>query len=197
MENNNLTPEESLQIISKSIANFKTNYKESSQIFLLWGWVLTLASFSGFVSVNILLHKEAYNLIGPFMFGIWGGFSLIGFVIMYFLKRKINKEKKVYSFIEEINEKLSWVSVVAFAITIFLCVKLEINPPPLMLLIAGILTLKSGILIKFKPLIIGGIAFFIFSIASAFVSFEYVSLVVCISIIIGYLIPGYLLKSAK
>lgn len=37
MEKSNLTPEESFDIINKAIANFKMNYRENSQVFLLWG----------------------------------------------------------------------------------------------------------------------------------------------------------------
>ena len=66
-----------------------------------------------------------------------------------------------------------------------------------MLLIAGIATTTSGLLIKFKPLTLGGMAFFIFSIATAFVSNEYIALITGAAIVCGYLIPGYLLKSAE
>jgi len=38
-----------------------------------------------------------------------------------------------------------------------------------MLLVGGIITSIAGVLLKFKPLIIGGMAFFLFSIASTFV----------------------------
>jgi hypothetical protein len=197
MEKNNLTPEESLTIISKAISNFKVNYKESAQIFLLWGWILTIASFSNFIILKVLHSKEAYNLMGPYSFYNWAIFALIGFIIMFVIRRKLKREKKVYSFLESYNEKLSWVSVAAFAVTVVICIRLEIAPPPFMLLIAGILTFKSGILIKFTPLIIGGIVFFAFSIASTFVSNEYIALMVGLAIICGYLVPGYLLKSAK
>ena len=66
-----------------------------------------------------------------------------------------------------------------------------------MLLIGGIATTTTGLAIKFKPLIFGGMSFFIFSIASTFVTNEYLALVVCAAIICGYLIPGYFLKAAK
>ena len=65
------------------------------------------------------------------------------------------------------------------------------------MLIAGIATTTSGLLIKFRPLIIGGMTFFIFSIATTFVSNEYMALITGAAIICGYLIPGYFLKSAK
>jgi len=64
MEKINLTPEESFAIINKAISNFKMNYKENGKSFLLWGWMLTLASFSHFVILRILHSKEAFELEG-------------------------------------------------------------------------------------------------------------------------------------
>jgi uncharacterized membrane protein YgaE (UPF0421/DUF939 family) len=66
-----------------------------------------------------------------------------------------------------------------------------------MLLIAGMATTTSGLLIKYRPVILGGMAFFVFSIAATFITNEYISLIVFGAIICGYLIPGYFLKSAK
>lgn len=66
-----------------------------------------------------------------------------------------------------------------------------------MLLLGGFATTTTGLFIKFKPIIIGGMAFFVFSIASTFVSNEYIALIVGVAIICGYLIPGYLLKATK
>jgi hypothetical protein len=197
MDKNNLTPEESFDLINKAISNFKVNYKESAKTFLLWGWILTLASFSNFIILKILHAKEAYNLMGFYSLCNWGVFVLIGFIFLVFMERKINKEKKVYSHLESYIKKLWTVAAASFFIAIFLCIKLEIAPPPIMLLLGGIATTTSGLLIKFKPLIIGGMSFFVFSIATTFVSNEYIALIVGVAVICGYLIPGYLLKSAK
>jgi len=204
MDKQNLTPEESLNIISKAITNFKINYKESSKVFLLWGWILTLASFSNFIILKILKSKEAYELtvgnwelMGLFIIGNWVVFSIIGFIILFFMDRKIDKDKKVYSHLETYVKKLWTVAAASFFIAFLLCIKLGITPPPIMLLIAGIATTTSGLFINFRPMIIGGISFFIFSIATTFVSNEYIALIVGAAIICGYLIPGYLLKSAK
>jgi len=184
-------------LINKHISNFKINYKESAKIFLLWGWVLVLASFSNFIILKILHAKEAYNLMGFYSLGNWAVFALIGFIFLFFMERKINKDKKVYSYLDSYIKKLWIVTAASFFIAIILCIKLEIAPPPIMLLIAGIATTTSGLLIKFRPLTIGGMAFFIFSIATTFVSNEYIALIVGVAIICGYLIPGYFLKSAK
>lgn len=196
MEKNNLTPEESLDLIHRHISNFKMNYKDNAKIFLLWGWLLTIASFSNFIILKILHSKEAYELMGLYSIGNWVVFGLIGFLILFFMDRNI-KNKKVYGFLDSYIKKLWTVTAVSFFIGTLICIKLEIAPPPIMLLIAGIATTTTGMLIKFMPLIIGGMAFFIFSIATTFVSNEYIALIVGAAIICGYLIPGYFLKSAK
>ena len=197
METKHLTPEESFSIIDKAIANFKMNYKETSKSFLLWGWLLTFASFSNFIILNILNSKEAYELMGLYSLGNWGVFILIGFIGMIFMERKINKVKKVYSHLDGYSKSLWTVTAASFFIATFLCFQLGIDPPSIMLLIAGIATTTSGLLIKFRPMVIGGMAFFVFSIATTLVANEYITLMVGGAIICGYLIPGYLLKSAK
>ena len=197
MDKINLSPEDSFKIIDKAIANFKMNYKEGAKVFLLWGWILALASFSNFIILKILHSNEAFGLMGLYSLGNWLVFCIIGFIIMFFMVRKTNKEKKVISHIDRFVNNLWWVTMASFFTAIFICVKLEINPPPFMLLIGGLATTTTGLAIKFKPLIFGGIAFFIFSIAATFVSNEYILLIVSAAIICGYVIPGYFLKSAK
>ncbi len=197
MDKNNLSPEDSFNIINKAISNFKMNYKEGAKTFLLWGWLLTLASFSNFIILKILHNKEAYELMGLYSLGNWVVFGIIGFIIQFFMLRKVDKNKKVYSYLDTYLTKLGQVTAASFFIAIILCIKLEIAPPPIMLLIAGIATTTSGLFIKFRPMIIGGMSFFIFSIATTFVSNEYIALIVGAAIICGYLIPGYFLRSAK
>lgn len=195
MENVNLTPEESLSIINKAIANFKMNYRETAKVFLLWGWVLAIASLSNFIIIKILNSREVS--IGLFSLLNWAAFILIGFILMLLMQHNINKDKKVFSYIESHFKNLWTVTAASFFIATLLCIKMEINPPAIMLLIAGIATTTSGMLIKYRPLIIGGMIFFISSLAATLVSDVYLSLIVFGAIICGYLIPGYLLKATK
>lgn len=197
MEKNNLTPEESFEIINKAIANFKMNYRENSQVFLLWGWILTLASISNFIILKLMSSLEAWAHKGFLVLGNWALFILIGSVILFLMVRKEKREKKVHSQIDRFIDKLWWVTAASFATAIVLCFRLQLDPPALMLLVAGIATTTTGLVIRFKPLVIGGMSFFIFSFASTYVTNEYLALVVSAAIICGYLIPGYLLKAAK
>lgn len=197
MEKENLTPEESFEIINKAIANFKMNYRENSHVFLLWGWILTLASISNFIILKMMNSWEAWEYKGFLILGNWVVFILIGSILLYFIVRKEKKEKKVHSQVDKFIDKLWWVSAASFVIAIILCFRLKIEPPTVMLLVAGIATTTTGLVIRFKPLIFGGMSFFVFSIASTFVTNEYLALVVSAAIICGYLIPGYFLKAAK
>jgi hypothetical protein len=204
MDKNTLSPEESFNIISKAISNFKMNYKESSKLFLLWGWVLSLASFSNFIILKYLNSKEVHELtIGNWEFeGLlslsnWAVFILTGFIIQFYILSKIDRSKKVYSYLDSYLKKLWQVTAASIFVATIICMKLGITPPPIILLIVGIATTTTGLAIKYKPLTIGGTAFFIFSIAATFVSNSYIAVIVGAAIVCGYLIPGYFLKSAK
>ncbi len=61
----------------------------------------------------------------------------------------------------------------------------------------GLGTFVSGGILKFKPLIIGGICCWIIALGVFFVPGDYMLLLVALSIIISYLIPGYLLRKAR
>ncbi|HET7117971.1 MAG TPA: hypothetical protein VFI29_15855 [Hanamia sp.] len=196
MNQNDLTAKESFSIIEKAISSIKTSYKESAQIFLLWGWILSLAWFTQFIILKILQNKD-YDQIRFYSIGNWIVLILIGFIFQFFIIRKINKEKKVSSYLEDYLKSLWMVVGVSFCVAIFIGIKMEIALLPIILLIAGIGTTTTGLLIRFRPLVIGGATFFIFSIAATFVSGEYLNLLVGAAIICGHLVPGYLLKSAK
>ena len=195
METKNFTPEEGFDLIQKHISNFKKNYRDNAKIFLLWGWIMSLASFSHFALTKILIQKEAYDVMLSFSIGNWIGFVLTGFVIEYFVDR--NKDKKVFSQLDSFSNFLWKVTGASIPVTVFLCIKLQVPPPPFFLLIMGTATTITGLLIKFKPVLIGGIAFYLFAIASAFVTDENTLLVMGAAIICCYLVPGYFLKSAK
>ncbi|MEM9832540.1 MAG: hypothetical protein AAF944_18040 [Bacteroidota bacterium] len=197
MDTSELTPKESFAIINKAISNFKSNYQESAKIFLLWGWVLTLACFSQFATIKILQNTGQYELIGPISIGNWVLFFAVGLIIQFFVIRRINHEKKVGSYLEDYLKSLWLVCVTSIIVAIIISFLLDISFPPIIMLIVGIGTTTTGLLIRFRPLVIGGVSFFAFSIASAFVSNEYVNLLIGAAIVIGHLIPAYLLRSAK
>lgn len=183
-----LTPQQSLQVITEAISQAKENIRENSSPFLLWGWLIAIASFLFFI-----LHQ--YTLF-QFYFLPFPVLAIAGIIttIVYFRKRN---STATISYITNFLSKM-WVALgLSFFVVVFINVSQNHPPFTYTLLIAAIGTLASGLVMKFRPLITGGILFFIAAILSIYVQDEFKPLLHGVAIIFGYLIPGYLLKSSS
>jgi hypothetical protein len=58
-------------------------------------------------------------------------------------------------------------------------------------------TFVSGMILKFKPLVIGGVLCWLLTIVSLFVNFDYQLLLAGAAILCSYIIPGHLLRTAN
>jgi hypothetical protein len=84
---------------------------------------------------------------------------------------------------------------VATALMVFLNLEKRYDLiPPFILLAAGFPTFVSGFIIKFKPLIFGGISLWIIAIIAYFAGDNIAAFAVPAGMITGYLIPGYLIR---
>lgn len=185
----NLTQQQSLKIIQEMIATSKNNLKDNSFFFLLWGWLVLIASLSNFVLIQIG-HEYAYL---P-----WPVLMILGGITSGVAGYRIGKKAKVISHVDKMVMFLWWGFMVVMMIILFMAGfnKIDWNVThPLIISLYGLGTFVSGGVLKFKPLIIGGIASWIISIIAFFVTPEYVLLLIALSIIIAYLIPGYMLKA--
>ena len=186
---NQLSPQESLNIISEAINQTKDNFKEQSFYFILWGWLISIASFSHYLIIRQTDIEHSYI---PWLILIPLGWIIS---ITYSIKRE---RAKKYETLFDMFLKYLWVVIaISFIGILFISFYQKINPTAFILLLAGIGTLISGLVMKFKPLSIGGIFLFVFSIASLFVNNSDTLLINAIAIIIGYLIPAYLLKKTE
>jgi hypothetical protein len=70
---------------------------------------------------------------------------------------------------------------------------IAINPSVLVLY--GIPTFLSGIILKFKPLTVGGFICWLLAVVAMFASYEYQLLVLALAVGCAWIIPGYLLRS--
>ena len=66
---------------------------------------------------------------------------------------------------------------------------------PGFLVLYGIPTFLSGIILRFRPLIIGGISCWLLSVLVIFVDFSYQMLFLSAAMLIAWIIPGYMLRS--
>jgi hypothetical protein len=89
----------------------------------------------------------------------------------------------------------TWMGFLFSAIVLFILVWEDMQSvAPFILTLAAIPTFVSGFIIRFRPLILGAISFWIFALVAHFGGQNIASLAVPVAMLTGYLIPGYLLR---
>ena len=182
---------ESLLLIQEMIENSKARLGESSYFFLLWGWLVLIASF-----VHFMLLISGYA--NPWL--PWPLIMLIGGIAASVKGYRMKNKKRVKTYLDTTMGYL-WGG---FAITLFTVLFIagmgriawEISNV-LIIALYGMGSFVSGGILKFRPLIFGGIASWIITIISIFIAPEYTMLSITVSIIVAYLIPGYMLRTKE
>jgi hypothetical protein len=190
-----LTPTESLQLIGETIRNTRKNFSENSYYFLLWGWLMLLASIGHFILVKYVAGTIGYENIGLYISLNWLFFVLMG-IVFQTIRVKQTKKAPAKTTIMDKFMKVLWQSSGAGMILIAaVSLLMESYPAPYILVIAGISTLVSGMMINSNSLIAGGIFMGIGAIISTIVPPVYHILVFAAALIGGYIIPGYILRN--
>ena len=177
----------SLQLIESMINKAKNNFSESGTLYLLWGIVVFVCSIVQFVAIHFYNNQNAYY--------IWFLTWLVVIYQVIFLSRKAKKEK-VKTYTADIL-KYVWI---CFAASMFLFIfilqyqKAYYSINPAILVLYGLPTFLSGVILKFRPLTIGGIACWLLSFGSVFVPYDYQLLFICAAVLFAWIIPGYLLR---
>jgi hypothetical protein len=183
-----LTPQESMEVIMRAINRTKDDIRANSFYFLLWGWLIAIASFGFFVLLEFVGTQLSF-----LPFPILATVGIITTALHYSKRKSQATESHLTFFLNRM-----WVVLgISLMLVVFINVRAGQMPFTYTLLIGGIGTLVSGWTMKFKPLVFGGIVFLVSSVASVYVPLEYKALLHGVAIITGYLVPGYLLKNAE
>ena len=121
--------------------------------------------------------------------------NILIFQIIYSKKSKKFRKAKTYT--RDINRVVWIVFFICLMLAIFICISYKryelINP--FLLVLYGMPTFLSGIIIKFKALIIGGIFCWVMAFISPFINIEYHVLLSAAAVIAAWIIPGHLLRN--
>lgn len=177
-----------LNVIYDMIENSKIQIRENAFFYLLWGWLVLFASLSHFIMIKMDIY---------YSFLAWPVLMSFGMIISVFAGIRMGKRAGYRTHIDTAIIYLWWGFF--FTIVILLAFALSGKIPwvithALIISMYGMGTFVSGGILKFKPLIIGGISCWIISLLCFLVPGEYTLLMVAASIIIAYLVPGYLLR---
>jgi hypothetical protein len=181
-----MTGEESLRIITEMINKTKVNIRQGSFHLLFWGWLIFACSLSEFILYKFFDFANYYYV---WFFVVPGAFvsMIYGF--------KTGRKAKVHTYADRLYV-WTWMAFLFAAIVLFVVQSKSMGSiVPYILLLAGIPTFVSGFIIKFKPLIVGGICFWIIALIVHFGGPSVAQLGTPMAMLTGYLIPGYMLKN--
>lgn len=184
------TEQQSIQVIHEMIENTKAKFSDNGFFYLLWGWLVLIASLSHFILLNMGFEKYAAT---P-----WPVLMIAGGIASGIAGYRLGKKTQVRTFFDTSIISL-WS---AFTITLFIIlfaagvgrISWEMSNV-FIIALYGLGTYISGSMMKFRPLIYGGIFSWAMAVVGLFIPPIYSLPLVSVSILVSYLIPGYMLKA--
>lgn len=181
-----LTQEESLRIIREMISAAKNDVKNDAFIFLLWGWLVFIASITQFIMIE-LNYIELSSLA-------WMLMPIGGVITVIYSMRKAKKDRTRTNVTESL--KYTWIAFTVSMCIIMFCSSMGWSQIlPCIMVLYGLGLFLSGGAMQFKPLIFGGIFCWVCAVTGFLIHNDmYLLLIIAVAVLGGYIIPGYLLK---
>lgn len=180
----NFSEKDSLAVIMNMIHSAKADISDESFYYLLWGWLVLIASLTHYT----LLHLSIEMAPIAWMLMPLGG--IITAVYGYNQNKKENRK----TFVDEFMKYVLIAFLVSLVMVLVFMSKLGSSTYPMILMIYGIWLFVSGGVLKFKPLMAGGIINWAMAGVAFFVAPDLQLLCIAAAVLLGYIIPGYLLK---
>lgn len=188
-----MNEKDALLVIEKMITSAKEEVKDNGFYFMFWGWLVFVAALidygllKGMIESLQEYHAVTWAILMPF-----GGIvSIIGSL------RQQKEKKRVKTYIDDIMSYVTKAFVISLFIVCFIMPTTHNWQAfyPVLLIVYALWLFISGGALKFKPLIWGGYANWILAIAAFFVMYDIQLLLLATAVLVGYIIPGHLLKS--
>jgi hypothetical protein len=184
---NSLTPEQSLKVIESMIGQAKRSFSHYSFYFLLWGILLTGAMLATYLLSDL---DPAVRHGMP-----WGVAGIAGGIISSLYGARQSKQVQVSNPMDRI---VGWVwgsFIITMMLVLFGTLRNGIDPGPAITLLTGLPTFLTGQIMRFRPLIAGGLLFWGAGIAMHFTQQAgLLTALYCGAMLLGYILPGLLLK---
>ncbi len=206
MDNNSMTEQDSLKIITEMISKTRASSDDNGFEPIVWGSVVTICS--------LVTALQMFGVIGSLPFEIWNLiFVALAFQLGYtFLQ---TRRRKVKSF-NDVALSFTWIAFgVSMGIMAFIISGIEADVfdkipnykevrgnfrlgnhyTGIYLLIYGIPTFITGGIMKFKPMLIGGIICWVLALISVMTSAKIDFIFTAIAASSAWLIPGLIVNA--
>jgi len=190
MQEENLSGSQSLELIQSMINRARNQFSENGHLYLVWGWVVLICSVVEFILIRFLDYPHHYL--------VWM-LTWLAVIYQFFYLYKNRKKEKVKTYTGEIVSYVWIVFVVLMFITVFISSFQHSNNSfrlisPFILALYGMPTFLSGKILRFPPLVIGGIGCWILALIALYIPYDFQILFFGLAVIIAWIIPGYLLR---
>jgi MFS family permease len=188
MDNERLTGTQSLGIIEQMINSARNDHRVRGDGWLLWGWLLFVASVLS--AVFMAIGAEDY------VEWVWLIILGLGLLLNILLLAKYRRKKPVTTYVQDLLHKLE----IGFFVSLFIIIaasylsKMSFAFGYYYVLYAFWMFIY-GSAIRFRPFIIGAVVNWLAAIVIfAVQDFYYAMLVSAVAVLVGYLIPGHMLR---
>ncbi len=184
--------EEQIEVISKVINSTKENLKPLSVNFIFWGSLIVVMSLIHYSIPQFIQYTEYSSLL------FWTILPMLGMLFTIVYNIKIRKVLGYETYLNRVIKiiwgifNLSWLVMVVTSLLNGIN-----NPVPEILFLLSTTLITTGIIIKFKPILIGGILLMLFTVYINFnpnINFLIVNI---IGVSLGMLLPGISLYFSK
>lgn len=185
---NQMTGAESLSIISGMINRARNRFSETGHLYLLWGFVIFTCCITQFIMLYFFNSKNSHY--------VWYATWMVLIYQFYYLFKK-RKRERVRTYTGEIVGFVWFTFIICSLILVYILIKNNafqaINA--VVLVMYGMPTFLSGVILRFKPLKTGGMICWMLAIWAVFTSYQYQLLLLALAVIAAWIIPGFILRS--
>ncbi len=192
MDKSNLTPEESLSLISRTIEETKQKFQENGHIIVLWGSITFLVFFLQYFFSLVGWYKKFDIIWTCILFPLGAIYTFI------YIRRKEKKNHLPSTILGRIFETMGWVMGMNLMIIGFMFGDhLGDALAPIFLVFLAFTIIVIGVAIKYKPIMIGGILLNLIGLGTFLIDREYHGFSMMLGALVGLIIPGILLNKAN
>lgn len=192
MDNEALSPQQSLQIIQQMIEKTKDNLRHNSFYFLLWGWLVFAAAVAHFLLIWFRVAGYGQSAL------VWN-LMWVGAIVSIVYGARHKKTERVRSYLDETMQYfgISLGILNTSLAFIFGHYQLWQFAFPVYILIYAFACFFMGSIMRFKMLQWSGLACLPLMVFSVYVGFQWQLLLLALAVLIGYIVPGHLLKKQQ
>lgn len=188
MEKTPFNQQDALHVLDEMITSSRYKVQQEAKYFLLWGWMVFAASITQFILLQLNIANSW--LVWPILLGL----AAVGYL---YLISQTKSDSKATSYIDRVNKYLWGGIILPIIITLLVGGSMGWNAAyPFFMAIYGWSAIVSGGLLKFKPLVIGGVLSCVAGIVAVFITGSYILIMLALAVLAGFIYPGHALIRA-